>query len=86
MIITISKDKLSDLLEKATEAGAKKVLAEMGLRKSQVSQREAYRLYGEGRIKKWRQTGKVFPAKIGGKIYYDRQKLEHLKSINDIFL
>lgn len=84
--ITISEDRLYDLLQLATEAGGKRVLTEMGLRKSQVSQREAVRLYGSGRIKKWRQTGKVVPAKIGNTIFYDRQKLEQLKSVNDIFL
>ena len=84
--VTISEDRLYNLLQHAVEAGSRKVLTEMGLRKSQVSQREAVRLYGSGRIKKWRQTGKIAPAKIGGIIYYDRQKLEKLSSVNDIFL
>lgn len=80
----ISEYKLAAMLEKATEAGANKVLTELGLKKSQISQREAYRRFGEARIKRWRIDGKVRPAKIGGKIYYDVQKLEQLKSINDL--
>ncbi len=83
-MIEISEYKLAAMLEKATEAGASKVLAELGLKKSQVSQREAYRRYGEARINRWRQDGKVKPVKIGGKIYYDLQKLDQLKSINDL--
>lgn len=80
----ICEYKLAVMLEKATEAGANKVLTELGLKKSQVSQREAYRRYGIARIKRWRLEGQVVPVKIGKKIYYDVQKLEQLKSINDL--
>jgi hypothetical protein len=83
-MIEISEYKLAAMLEKATEAGANKALTELGLKKSQISQREAYRRFGEARVTKWRMDGKVTPVKIVGKIYYDVQKLEHLKSINDL--
>jgi len=83
-MIEISEYKLAAMLEKATEAGANKALTELGLKKSQISQREAYRRFGEARINRWRADGKIKPVKIGGKIYYDVQKLETLKSINDL--
>lgn len=83
-MIEISEYKLLSLLEKATEAGANKALTELGLKKTQVSQREAYRRYGIGLIKRWRADGKITPVKIGHKIFYDLAKLENLKSINDL--
>jgi len=84
MIYEISEYKLAAMLEKATEAGANKILTELGLKKSQVSQREAFRRFGEARVRRWRMDGKIKPVKIGGKIYYDLQKLEVLKSTNDL--
>jgi hypothetical protein len=86
MTYEIDNHKLESLLGKAAEMGASKVLQELGLKKSDVSQREAFRRFGEGRIRKWRAEGKVTPVKIGGKIYYNLQKLELLKTTNDLFL
>jgi len=85
MTYEISEDRLASLLEKATEAGAKKVLVEMGLKKSQVSQREAFRRFGETRVMRWRREGKIKPNKSVGKIYYDLNDLERLKSINELY-
>jgi hypothetical protein len=84
MTYTITEQKLADILERATEAGASKVLTELGLKKSQVSQREAYNRYGKPRVIRWRKNGKINPVKIGGILYYNVQKLEILASSNDL--
>jgi hypothetical protein len=85
MTYEISENKLAYLLEKATEAGARKVLTELGLKKSQVSQREAFRRFGEARIMRWRKEGMIKPIKSVGKIYYNLNDLERLKGINELY-
>lgn len=80
----ISEYKLAAIIEHAVEAGVNKVLTELGLKKSQISQREAFRRYGAPRIKRWRENGKIKPVKIGHIIYYDINKLETLSKMNDL--
>lgn len=82
MIYEIPEYKLAMMLEKAAEAGANRVLVEQGMKKSQVSQSEAYRRYGQTNVCRWRRDGKVVPHKIGGIIYYSTAKLETLKQSN----
>ncbi len=84
MTYDITDNKLNLIIKKASEATAHAVLAELGLKKSQISQREAYRLYGHGRIMRWRSEGKIVPVKSVGKIYYTVNDLERLKSLNEL--
>jgi hypothetical protein len=85
MTYEFEENKLASLLQKATEAGAHKVLTELGLKKSQISQREAFRRFGETRVMRWRMEGKIKPNKSGGKIYYSLNDLERLKGINELY-
>lgn len=85
MTFEISEHKLESIVKSASEATANKILSDLGLKKSQISQREAFRRFGEGRIMRWRKEGKVVPIKSVGKIYYKVDDLERLKSINELF-
>jgi hypothetical protein len=85
MTYEISESKLSTLLEKAGEVVAKRVLTELGLNKNQISQRQAYSRFGQGRVTRWRNEGKIKPNKSGGKIYYSLNDLERLKGINELY-
>lgn len=85
MTFEISEHKLESIVKSASEATANKILSDLGLKKSQISQREAFRRFGEGRILRWRKEGKVVPIKSVGKIYYKVDDLERLKSINELF-
>jgi hypothetical protein len=77
---------LKNLLIDAVELGYKKALVETGQIKSWVSQREAYRLYGEVTVKRWVDENRITPNKDGentSKVRYDRMILEILaKSSN----
>jgi hypothetical protein len=83
-MIEINEYKLASIIEKATEAGANKVLVEMGLKKSHISQGEAFRRFGRAMVARWRRDGKVKPVKIGKKIIYDLSALERLQTINQL--
>lgn len=85
MIYSIPSYQLAEMLERAAEAGANRVLEAQGMIKSQVSQREAYRRYGETKINRWRMDGKITPTKIGGIIYYPTAKLEILNITNNLY-
>jgi hypothetical protein len=79
----ISEKQLTDMLLLAAEATTIKVLTELGLKRSQVSQREAYSRYGGHRVRVWRSSGKIVPVKVGRNLYYDIHRLEVLKLAND---
>ena len=85
-MIQIETYELRSLLSDAVELGYKKALQETGQIKPFLSQREAYRLYGEVTIKRWVSEHLIFPDKDGNntsKVRYDRMKLEILaKSSN----
>ena len=84
MTYQISEHKLAAIIERAVEAGTGKILTELGLKKSQISQRETFRRFGAPRVKRWREKGLIVPVKIGNKIYYDVNKLETLSTVNDL--
>jgi S-adenosylmethionine synthetase len=84
MTYEIPDHKLESIVKSASEATANRILTELGLRKSQISQREAFRRFGEGRIMRWRKEGKIVPIKTVGKIYYNVNDLERLESINEL--
>ena len=85
MIYEISEYKLESLLKAACKAGASQVLTEVGPKKGHISQRQAFSRFGETRIMRWRKEGKIVPIKNGGKIYYDLNDLDRLKSINELY-
>jgi hypothetical protein len=85
MTFNIPAYELAEMLERAAEAGANRVLEAQVLIKTQVSQRQAYIRYGETKINRWRLDGKITPTKIGGIIYYPTAKLEILNKTNSLY-
>ncbi len=83
MTYQLKEEQLEDLLKIANEAGANRVLTELGLKKKQISQRETLKRYGHARVQRWRKQGKIVPVKNGRTIYYKVEELERLQSVND---
>lgn len=51
-----------------------------------ISQREAFRLFGQGNVLRWRRQGKIEPCKRPGKIEYDTARLIELhNTVQDYF-
>ncbi len=72
---------LRQLLSDAAELGANRALESTGLAKTFLSQRQAYKLFGIKRVKRWHQEGLVKRYKDGDKtstIRYNRLELETL--------
>lgn len=84
MNFEISEYKLELIAKKVSEATVNKVLADLGLVKNQISQREAFRRFGSGRVMRWRREGRIIPIRSLGKIFYTLNDLERLKSINEL--
>lgn len=60
----------------------KEVLIESGLVKDEINQREAYRLFGESRVRTWVNQGKIKPMKFGSKnakVTYSLNQLQSLR-------
>lgn len=45
-----------------------------------ISQREAFRLFGQGNVRRWRRQGKIEPCVRPGKIEYCTSRLVELKN------
>lgn len=51
-----------------------------------LSQREAFKRFGEGNVRRWRQQGKIEPCKRPGKIEYKTSTLKELsRTVQDYF-
>ncbi len=75
----MKKDSLKKLLVDAAELGAVRALVHVNALPEYVSQREAFRIYGEARVRKWVSTGSILPQKgqkANSKIRYKRIELE----------
>ena len=57
----------------------------IGVIKDEISQREAFRLYGEAQVRKWVNQGSATQTKqkSNGRILYSRIELKMLKSLED---
>lgn len=82
-MIQLESHELKNLMMEMAELGAATLAKNMGLGPSdEVSQREAYRSYGEARVKRWRREGKIKRVKgeaRNSKTTYSRIELESLK-------
>lgn len=85
MIYQLSEFQIRSLMEKAAETAVNKVLTELGLKKTIVSQREAYRKFGSANVTRWQHDGKVNPHKNGGVIYYKLSELEAMVNVNELY-
>ena len=82
---------LKNLCMDMAELGVAKYVKSQAPAKDLISQREAYRLFQEARVKRWKATGLVTPQRMGStnnsKLQYSRAELiaahnsEKLKSI-----
>lgn len=79
MTITIDIDQLKTLLRDSAELGVANYIKQMTPKSDNVSQREAYRLYGEARIRKWLDEKMISVMKQGKsdncKMLYSRAEL-----------
>lgn len=66
------------------ELGAANILKRFGIIKDDISQRQAYALFGEARIKSWKNRGVISRIKCGernSKVTYSRIELELLDKL-----
>ncbi len=67
--------------------GVELAFNKLGIQRDDISQREAFRLFGESRVRNWVNQESLFPIKNGkdnSRVIYSRIELEVLKSIEDI--
>lgn len=91
MILQIESHELKNLMLEMAELGAATMAKNLGIGPSdEISQREAFRCYGEARVKRWKREGKITRIKNGtgnSKAAYSRIELAALKkseSLNGI--
>lgn len=58
--------KLRQMLNDASEMGAKKALIDAGLDKPFLKKAEAFKLYGRSTVERWIKEGLIKPSKDGG--------------------
>lgn len=87
-MIELESHELKDLMIDLAYLGAAKLASDLGLGPSdEISQREAYRLYNEARVKRWRREGKIKRIKEGqrnSKASYSRIELEAISRAEHI--
>ncbi|MBS4060280.1 MAG: hypothetical protein KG029_07780 [Bacteroidetes bacterium] len=76
----IADYKLQKMLTAAAELGAINALKKAGImQKDELSQREAFRRFGEANVRRWRLMGKLKRIKLGdrnAKVTYSLTELE----------
>lgn len=84
----IEERKLRRMLDAAAELGAITALKKAGIMTNdEISQREAYRRFGEAKVKYWKHTGRlqIIKSKPGNsKVTYSLKELETLHHIEKI--
>ena len=79
MNVTLDLYQLKNLCMDMASLGAANFLKEIQPVKDLISQREAYRQFGETRVKRWKEQGKIVPERNGGqrtsKLLYSRAEL-----------
>lgn len=65
--------------------GAEMAFSFLGVKKDEISQREAFRLFGEAQVRKWVSQGSATQTKqkSNGRVLYSRIELNMLKSLED---
>ena len=69
---------LREIIIECTKIGSQQALMDAGLTPQFISQRKAYDLYGEGRVKRWVAEGLVHRKKDGDNnstVRFDKQEL-----------
>lgn len=65
MTITIEREELKTLLEGAAMVAVASYVREQAPAKDRVSQRKAYEMFGESRVKAWVRDRMVEPIRVG---------------------
>jgi len=84
MIYELSDMQILSLMEASAKTAVSEFCQKQGLTKSQFTQREAFRQFGETNVRRWKRDGKVNPAKKGSVIYYKISELEAMKNLNEL--
>lgn len=75
-----------DLIIKYAKLGSDISLSRLGLIKDEISEREAFRLFGQGKVKTWKNIGLVKRVKVGAgnsKSSYSRIELETISRLEN---
>lgn len=79
MVINLDLFELKNLCMDMAALGVAQYVKEQAPAKDLISQREAYRLFQEARVKAWRKRGLVTPMRMGStsrsKLQYSRAEL-----------
>ena len=79
MTVTLELFELKNLCKDMAELGVANYVKSQAPAKDLISQREAYRLFQEKRVKEWRSKGLVVPVRMGetsrSKLQYSRSEL-----------
>ena len=77
------------MLEEAAHMGALKALKQSGLKvNDEISQREAYRRFGESKVKHWNHLGLIKKVKLKentSKVTYSLQELTSIESTLNVY-
>jgi len=83
---TLSLHEEKQIRIEAARMGAAMALASVGLLNDEISQREAYRCFGEAKVRTWVNTRLCTRVKIderNSKVTYSRIELETIKRIEE---
>lgn len=86
MSINLQKYELANMLRDAGDYAVRQYRIEKGEERPFLSQREAYRIFGEGLVKRWVREGLIKRRKDGegtSTVRYDRLELEVLSKSNN---
>lgn len=77
------------LMIEAGKIAAMETLREAGLYKDEISQRDAFRQFGEANVRSWESLGECKSIKIGSKnskVMYSRIELQTIKKTKELSL
>lgn len=81
-MIQLELYQLKNLLRDMAKLGVAEYIRNQQPAKDLISQREAYRLFQEARVKDWRKRGFITPVRMGSeknsKLQYSRFELENI--------
>lgn len=81
--MTLQEEK--DIRLESAKMGAEFVLIRLGILKDEISQREAFRLAGEARVRSWVNDNIIKRVRVTGenKVTYSRIELETVMQLDD---
>lgn len=77
--MNLSDEQIFEMMQQTAKAAAAAVAARLGAACDEISQREAYRNFGEAKVKQWMRMELIHPIKLkngNSKVTYSRTELE----------